>query len=68
MLNFTTIDDLTQEICERLDYGIPDDVKEAIRKHRELFARYEDIDEKILGLLLRAVWGELFDGPYPWND
>ena len=66
-MNFTTITDLANEVCDRLDHDDVDEVIAAIRNNRHTYGFYEDIDEETLNVILRNVWSGLRAGEYPWS-
>lgn len=62
---FTSKTDLAREIIDVLgldNYATRNAVKDSIENNRDLFGRYEEIDEASLDALQRAVWADVTDG------
>ncbi len=57
----TTITSLAADLADSMGLD-PSDVVAAIRTHRHLFSRYEDISTEELEALSRAVWADVTHG------
>jgi hypothetical protein len=60
-MSTATINTFAADLSETMGLN-PSDVIDAIRTHRHLFSRYEDMSTEELEALSRAVWADVTHG------
>jgi len=66
---FVTVNDLAAYLADSWDLGDVYAIADAIRQHRTVFGRYEDITPAQLARLERLVWHDVTAGAeWPWGE